>query len=113
MAFLLPNISASILISPKSSKDREKPILHQSPALSSPYQTTTTKTSKSAAKLTNSSTSLSPPLQDSQIKPPPGAQDKQRHQKDEFYVNLGLAVRNLREDLPLLFTKDLNYDIYR
>jgi hypothetical protein len=34
-------------------------------------------------------------------------------QKDDFYLNLGLAVQTLREDLPLLFTKDLNYDIYR
>nr|GLL38234.1 uncharacterized protein LOC109178142 [Ipomoea trifida]GMD57873.1 NTF2-like domain containing protein [Ipomoea batatas] len=35
------------------------------------------------------------------------------HHKDDFYVNLGSAVRTLRQDLPLLFTKDLNYHIYR
>ncbi|KAL3578892.1 hypothetical protein D5086_020396 [Populus alba] len=53
---------------------------------------------------------MPPPLQ---VKTPPGAQDKEQHQRDEFYVNLGLAVRTLREDLPLLFTEDLNYEIYR
>lgn len=45
---------------------------------------------------------------------PLSTQDKQnQHQKDEFYLNLGLAVRTLREDMPLIFIKDLNYDIYR
>ncbi|RWW46908.1 hypothetical protein BHE74_00047134 [Ensete ventricosum] len=33
--------------------------------------------------------------------------------KDDFYLNLGVAVRTLRNDLPSLFSKDLNYDIYR
>lgn len=33
--------------------------------------------------------------------------------KSEFYLNLGLAVRTLRDDLPSLFVRDLNYDIYR
>ncbi|KAI3948501.1 hypothetical protein MKW98_019251 [Papaver atlanticum] len=36
-----------------------------------------------------------------------------KQKKNDFYVNVGLAVRTLREDLPLLFSKDLNYDIYR
>ncbi|KAJ6322473.1 hypothetical protein OIU77_012338 [Salix suchowensis] len=53
---------------------------------------------------------MSPPLQ---VKTPPAAQDKEQHHRDEFYVNLGLAFRTLREDLPLLFTEDPNYDIYR
>eukprot|EP00268_Persea_americana_P024465 TRINITY_DN2386_c0_g1_i1.p1 TRINITY_DN2386_c0_g1~~TRINITY_DN2386_c0_g1_i1.p1 ORF type:complete len:281 (+),score=52.46 TRINITY_DN2386_c0_g1_i1:238-1080(+) len=45
----------------------------------------------------------------------PTAQDKkeQEKKKDDFYLNLGTAVRTLREDLPLLFSRDLNYDIYR
>ncbi|XP_077253445.1 uncharacterized protein LOC143892600 [Tasmannia lanceolata] len=56
-----------------------------------------------------------PPVRDAQDKGrPPGAQDNNNNkQKDDFYVNLGLAVRTLREDLPLLFSKDLNYHIYR
>ncbi|CAL9074391.1 unnamed protein product [Musa textilis] len=33
--------------------------------------------------------------------------------KDDFYLNVGVAVRTLRNDLPSLFSKDLNYDIYR
>ncbi|KAI7735601.1 hypothetical protein M8C21_030764 [Ambrosia artemisiifolia] len=33
--------------------------------------------------------------------------------RQDFYVNLGLAVRTLRHDLPLIFSTDLNYDIYR
>ncbi|WOK94739.1 hypothetical protein Cni_G03444 [Canna indica] len=33
--------------------------------------------------------------------------------KDDFYLNLGTAVRTLRDDLPSLFVRDLNYDIYR
>ncbi|KAK1440094.1 hypothetical protein QVD17_05919 [Tagetes erecta] len=33
--------------------------------------------------------------------------------RQDFYVNLGLAVRTLRHDLPLIFTTDLNYEIYR
>ncbi|KAG0480150.1 hypothetical protein HPP92_011008 [Vanilla planifolia] len=31
----------------------------------------------------------------------------------DFYVNLGVAVRTLREDIPSVFSKDLNYNIYR
>ncbi|MQL84687.1 hypothetical protein Taro_017194 [Colocasia esculenta] len=34
-------------------------------------------------------------------------------QRDEFYLNLGTAVRTLRDDLPALFSRDLNYHIYR
>ncbi|CAA7394305.1 unnamed protein product [Spirodela intermedia] len=34
-------------------------------------------------------------------------------ERDEFYLNLGTAVRTLREDLPAVFSRDLNYDIYR
>ncbi|GJT53736.1 hypothetical protein Tco_0988790 [Tanacetum coccineum] len=33
--------------------------------------------------------------------------------RQEFYVNVGVAVRTLRHDLPLLFSEDLDYDIYR
>ncbi|KAG0469996.1 hypothetical protein HPP92_016696 [Vanilla planifolia] len=33
--------------------------------------------------------------------------------KSDFYLNLGVAVRTLSEDLACIFSKDLNYDIYR
>ncbi|KAM7252102.1 hypothetical protein ACFE04_023985 [Oxalis oulophora] len=103
MAFLLPNLSISIL----SIKSNKTFIHNTNHSLS----TTTTTTSLQVH---------SPTLQGgggggggAQVNTYPGAQDKQHHDRDEFYVNLGLAVRTLREDLPLLFTKDLNYDIYR
>lgn len=108
MAFLLPNLSPSLLLHLKS---KEKASIHQSlspqPKPDSHYLSPLSLTSPSA------STSLqTPPLQGvAQVNTPRGAQDN--HQKDDFYLNLGLAVRTLREDLPLLFTKDLNYDIYR
>ncbi|XP_071730589.1 uncharacterized protein [Rutidosis leptorrhynchoides] len=49
---------------------------------------------------------VQPPPVRVRVSPPPDP-------RQEFYVNLGLAVRTLRHDLPLLFTTDLNYDIYR
>jgi len=32
---------------------------------------------------------------------------------NDYYANVGYAIRTLREDIPLLFIRDLNYDIYR
>ncbi|XAR67253.1 hypothetical protein NMG60_11001940 [Bertholletia excelsa] len=66
--------------------------------------------------------SFSPSLKLEPPPPLPGSQldrfltstlEKQYQPKEDFYINLGLAVRTLREDLPLLFAKELNYDIYR
>lgn len=100
MAFLLPNLSPSLLL---QSKSKEKPI-HQT--LSHPRLNT-------SLSLSSSLPSLQTPLPEkgAQVSSAQDAQDKQP--KDDFYVNLGLAVRTLREDLPLIFTKELNYDIYR
>lgn len=42
---------------------------------------------------------------------PPAPPGKQKH--PDYYANVGDAIRTLREDLPQLFYKDLNYDIYR
>jgi hypothetical protein len=108
MAFLLPNISPSLLL---HHKPKEKTFIHQSffpqPKPDSPSPLSLTSPSASTAGL-----QTPPPLQGvAQVNTPPGAQNN--HQKDDFYLNLGLAVRTLREDIPLLFTKDLNYDIYR
>jgi hypothetical protein len=44
---------------------------------------------------------------------PPSKQKQESSERDNFYVNCGSAIRNLREELPALFYKDLNYDIYR
>ncbi|CAA6658145.1 unnamed protein product [Spirodela intermedia] len=38
---------------------------------------------------------------------------RRRRREGRVYLNLGTAVRTLREDLPAVFSRDLNYDIYR
>ncbi|KAF8411288.1 hypothetical protein HHK36_003835 [Tetracentron sinense] len=89
MAFLvLPNLSPSLLLQTKSKEKLIHQTFHPKPTLIS------------SSLLTNLETphTLS------------AAQDKK---KNDFYVNLGIAVRTLREDLPLLFSQHLNYDIYR
>ncbi|XP_027342617.1 uncharacterized protein LOC113855257 [Abrus precatorius] len=98
MAFVLPNLQHSLLT---QSKPKEKPI-HQ--ALSPPKPTSQFPISSS----TSSCCLQSSTAQVAHVNTP---QEKQP--KDEFYLNLGLAVRTLREDLPLIFIKDLDYDIYR
>ncbi|KAK9268499.1 hypothetical protein L1049_000251 [Liquidambar formosana] len=106
MAFLLPNLSPSLLLQTKSSK--EKPF-YSTVSLTKPtFLAPPPPYLSSLSPLTSLQT---PPVRGAQVSDPPGEQDKQ--QRDDFYVNLGLAVRTLREDLPLLFSKDLNYDIYR
>uniref|UniRef100_A0A803NRY6 Uncharacterized protein n=1 Tax=Cannabis sativa TaxID=3483 RepID=A0A803NRY6_CANSA len=100
MAFLLPNLSPSLLLQSKSKeKSVHQTLLHTKP--------------NNPPSLPSSLPTLQTPLADksAQLNTPRGAHDKQP--KDDFFVNLGLAVRTLREDLPLIFTKDLNYDIYR
>ncbi|KAH7679044.1 Polyketide cyclase SnoaL-like protein [Dioscorea alata] len=55
-----------------------------------------------------------PPLRDSKLRPLSDHPLPSGHgSKDDFYLNLGLAVRTLRDDLPALFLNDLNYEIYR
>jgi len=38
---------------------------------------------------------------------------KEERKKNEYFANVGDAIRTLREDIPSLFNRDLNYDIYR
>lgn len=102
MAFLLPNFSPSLLTHTRcSSKDTRLVLL----------DSFSNKHASSA--LTSSVTGLQTPpvVRGAQVSESPSQQYKDN--KDDFYVNLGLAVRTLREDMPLLFSKDLNYDIYR
>ncbi|KAE8731469.1 putative cyclin-B3-1-like [Hibiscus syriacus] len=104
MAFVLPNLSPSLLLLQSKTCSKEKQhflplVFAQTPRLSSETLSVQSTT-----------------LQGSPVSSPSLHQDKldqSQQQRDEFYVNLGLAVRTLREDLPLLFTRDLNYDIYR
>lgn len=96
MAYILPNLSPTLLLQPK-----DKPSASAVVVQLSTYTTPSPQTKLEP----------SPPRGSART---PGAQDnKQQDQRNEFYVNLGLAVRTLREDLPSIFTKDLNYDIYR
>ena len=105
MAFLLPNLQPYLLT---QSKSEDKPLLHQT--LSSPKLTSHFLVSSTSSDSSYPLATLQTPT--SQVNTPSSVQDKQLP-KDEFYVKLGLAMRTLREDMPMIFIKDLNYDIYR
>lgn len=106
MAYTLPNLSTATLH--QSSKDKAS-IIHQTPLSSSSSSLLSLPLPTSSPK---PSSCISPRLAQVNLTAPP-AQDKRHNHRDDFFVNLGLAVRTLREDLPQLFTRDLNYDIYR
>ncbi|KAH7433687.1 hypothetical protein KP509_07G081200 [Ceratopteris richardii] len=44
---------------------------------------------------------------------PPPTQKQEDPEKQDFHVNVGYAIRTLREELPCMFYKELSYDIYR
>lgn len=44
---------------------------------------------------------------------PPPTQEQEDSDKHNYYVNIGYAIRTLREELPTMFYKELTYDIYR
>lgn len=112
MAFLLPNLSPSILRQTGKSPNL-KPIFSQSISSSSSSSSVSYEFEEDNLSTLSLSSVQSPPLPDAQVKTTPTAKDKQNQDRNEFYINLGVAVRTLREDLPLIFTRDLNYDIYR
>ncbi|KAG1365110.1 hypothetical protein COCNU_12G001100 [Cocos nucifera] len=106
MAFFLPKISSSPLLP------------HPCPSQNNP-----SRPFFSSSPLTNLEP---PPVRDATREKPPALHGKppaalhetkkkseKNSDKDDFYLNLGLAVRTLRDDLPSLFSKDLNYGIYR
>ncbi|PIN08374.1 hypothetical protein CDL12_19048 [Handroanthus impetiginosus] len=97
MAYILPNLSPTLL----QPKERPSAIVLKLLSVS-------THTASAHTKL-----DPPPPCAVAQVNRTHSAQDKRQDQRNDFYVNLGLAVRTLREDIPLIFTKDLNYDIYR
>uniref|UniRef100_A0A7N0TD14 Uncharacterized protein n=1 Tax=Kalanchoe fedtschenkoi TaxID=63787 RepID=A0A7N0TD14_KALFE len=111
MAFLLPSFSSPSI--PTQSNQGEKPTTHHFHPQSHHQQQPLLPLPTSPSLVSPLTTIHTPPVRGVQVNHPPSGQDKQQQQKDDFYVNLGLAVRTLREDMPLLFTKDLNYDIYR
>eukprot|EP00892_Ulva_mutabilis_P009650 jgi/Ulvmu1/7057/UM033_0117.1 len=47
-----------------------------------------------------------------QLSGPPGP-PKSKDKKEDFYANVGDAIRTLREDVPTCLKDDINYDIYR
>lgn len=38
---------------------------------------------------------------------------KEEEEKQNYYVNMGYAIRTLREEFPALFYRELSFDIYR
>ncbi|CAI0440479.1 unnamed protein product [Linum tenue] len=106
MAFLLPNFSPPLLTANNNPKEKPSTSFQLQ---SSSYLSSFAATATAAAEPAGSSASPSPPLLNSS--PPPAT--NLNHRNNDFYVNLGLAVRTLREDMPSLFIRDLNYDIYR
>lgn len=38
---------------------------------------------------------------------------KEEEEKRDYYVNMGYAIRTLREEFPGLFYRELSFDIYR
>ena len=38
---------------------------------------------------------------------------EEEEEKQNYYVNMGYAIRTLREEFPRLFNKELSFDIYR
>ncbi|KAI5674538.1 hypothetical protein M9H77_14902 [Catharanthus roseus] len=99
MAYILPNLSTTTVL-----QSKDKPIiLHQTPSSSSSH----------LHPLLNLNNTLPRVSQLNQTAPPATPTPAEERSRDDFFVNLGMAVRTLREDIPQLFTKDLNYDIYR
>ncbi|KAL5731328.1 hypothetical protein ACHQM5_004067 [Ranunculus cassubicifolius] len=100
MAFLFSNLSPSPLF--------QSTLNHQTKPILSPHVISLS--SSSSYPVTKLET---PPTQVQDKGLFQSVQDNNKQDKNDFYVNLGLAVRTLREDMPLLFSKDLNYNIYR
>lgn len=44
---------------------------------------------------------------------PPSRQKQESERPDDYYVNVGYAIRTIREELPNVFYKDINYELYR
>lgn len=118
MAFLLPKLTTPSCKSLPSSLPKPPQLalpVHSGGKLhgSAPAQ--------AAARATSASCSCSAPRS---RKPPPQSPSKSTEtknrtkgggdpQRSDFYLNLGTAVRTLRDDLPAVFVREPSYDIYR
>ncbi|CAN0901887.1 hypothetical protein LINGRAHAP2_LOCUS21679 [Linum grandiflorum] len=99
MAFILPNFSPKLLAyNPKSSSPQPPSSQSQFTLHSTSHPPSFTVAAAATSTEPSASTTLSP---------------SPNNQRNDFYVNLGVAVRTLREDMPSVFVRDLNYDIYR
>ncbi|KAJ4733996.1 plant/protein (DUF2358) [Rhynchospora pubera] len=103
MSFLLPKLSTSSLLSHHTKFSQTPPTNPIIPSSSSP----------SSLYLQTKLTALQEKPHLTQAPDQRSSQGNNKNQKDDFYLNLGIAVRTLRDDLPSLFVRDLNYDIYR
>ncbi|XP_078175676.1 uncharacterized protein LOC144569285 [Carex rostrata] len=103
MSFLLPKLSTSSLLS-HHTKFSQTPLINPVIASSS---------SSASYDLQRKPTVLQEKPFLTQTPEKKNNQGNNKNQKDDFYLNLGIAVRTLRDDLPSLFVRDLNYDIYR
>ncbi|XP_051132583.1 uncharacterized protein LOC127252451 [Andrographis paniculata] len=53
-------------------------------------------------------------VKEGETAPFPSTKDKEdERKKQDYYVNTGYAIRNLREEFPELFYRELSFDIYR
>ncbi|CAN1155623.1 hypothetical protein LINPERPRIM_LOCUS11504 [Linum perenne] len=104
MAFILPNFSPKLL----AYNPKDKPSSTQSHF---PLHSTSHPPSFFFAAA--AATTTSPSGSSASTTPSPTISPSPNNQRNDFYVNLGLAVRTLREDVPSVFVRDLNYDIYR
>ncbi|XP_057948865.1 uncharacterized protein LOC131144319 [Malania oleifera] len=108
MAYLLPNLPPAVLR--QSNKAAQTCLLSPLPQ---PKPTLTAHTLSPLATL-QASPPPPPPPPPLPITQSPTSQNNKKHDaNNNFYANLGVAVRTLREDLPALFSRDLNYNIYR
>lgn len=54
---------------------------------------------------------FSAPVKESTI--PPSQHSNDEEEKRNYYLNMGYAIRTLREEFPALFYKELSFNIYR
>ena len=47
------------------------------------------------------------------MKQGPSKQSKEDEEKQNYYVNIGYAIRTLREEFSDLFYREINFNIYR
>lgn len=62
---------------------------------------------------TSSTLVEAPSVHQVQVGKPPGPPQNKQERQEDFYANLGDAIRTLREDVPICLKSEISYDIYR